>query len=884
MMTTAGQVLTSLVLGFLVRSVCAGQCNFDTSRFAPGGFNGATRALAVYDDGSGPALYAAGTFTAVGNTTASGLARWDGTAWTPLPGAGSVAFVDTLEVFDDGTGPALYAGGNFTSIGGQPIRYLARWNGTAWSAVGAAYDRPVAALLAFSGPAGPTLFVLSGYGVAPAAPTGRIDAWSSAGWTPLTTMNAAGTALEVFDDGTGPALYASGYWTTIGGTPGYGVARWTGAAWVPLGGFGPPSPWVVDLEVWDDGTGPALYATGPFTPGTGGPPGCNGIARWDGSTWSALGSGLGGTGFTGRALAVFGAGSSTALYVAGEFSQAGGLPARRIASFDGTTWAALDAGLGNDPLLGTAGSDPGVRDLQVFDGGSGPELYVAGGYLQAGPFAARCIARWNGTQWRLAGADASILGYRVEDLEVFDDGTGPALHAAGLFAYAGAIPSPNIARWDGASFGAFPGGLTGVPPAAAGIQVPIGSALEVFDDGGGPALYAGGRFTTAGAVAGCNSIARWDGANWSPLGAGIAGPPFTADVTSLAVWDDGTGPALYAGGFFATAGGIAANNIARWNGVTWSPLGSGVTAGTTRGVVALAVHDDGSGEALYAAGMFTTAGGLPAQHFARWNGSQWQPLPGLDAQEPNASVEAFAVFAPPGAPPRLFLAGSFYSAGGLPSNGLAAWTSGTLAPVLIPGSVGNYVSALHVFDDGAGPSLYASGSGGPLVRGDGTSWTAIGGPTYTVRAMATFRSGSGLGLYLGGTGTTTYASLNVYECPAAGLSLRLLQPGGPGSAVHVIDTNLTPGHAYYNLFSLEPCPGIPGSGPYLGLCATNPAFLIDQLLLPAGIEPFHVIAPGSSAHFGPYAGLPPMTVDAVAFEFQGGALGLVSGVARLVIQ
>src|SRR5262249_40509677 len=70
-------------------------------------------------------------------------------------------------------------------------------------------------------------------------------------------------------------------------------------------------------------------------------------------------------------------------------------------------------------------------------------------------------------------------------------------------------------------------------------------ALATVDDGSGPALYAGGRFTIAGDVA-AKSVARWDGKDWSPLGSGTTGT-----VYALAVFDDGSGPALFAGGDFS---------------------------------------------------------------------------------------------------------------------------------------------------------------------------------------------------------------------------------------------------------------------------------------------------------------------------------------------
>jgi hypothetical protein len=75
-----------------------------------------------------------------------------------------------------------------------------------------------------------------------------------------------------------------------------------------------------------------------------------------------------------------------------------------------------------------------------------------------------------------------------------------------------------------------------------------------------------------------------------------------SDVYALAV----SGSTLYAGGYFTTAGGSAANYIAQWNGSSWSALGSGMSIGNDIPYVsALAV----SGSTLYAGGEFQVAGG-----------------------------------------------------------------------------------------------------------------------------------------------------------------------------------------------------------------------------------------------------------------------------------
>jgi len=84
--------------------------------------------------------------------------------------------------------------------------------------------------------------------------------------------------------------------------------------------------------------------------------------------------------------------------------------------------------------------------------------------------------------------------------------------------------------------------------------------------------------------------------SWTALGSGMNGGP----VFALAV----SGGDLYVGGAFRNAGGTVANRIAKWNGSSWSPLGSGLD----NQVQALAI----SGSDLYVGGSFTTAGGLAA--------------------------------------------------------------------------------------------------------------------------------------------------------------------------------------------------------------------------------------------------------------------------------
>jgi hypothetical protein len=223
------------------------------------------------------------------------------------------------------------------------------------------------------------------------------------------------------------------------------------------------------------------------------------------------------------------------------------------------------------------------------------------------------VARWDGSRWSALGGGMNSEG-RVDALAVYDDGGGPALYAAGRFSVAGGVSVKHVARWDGSGWSALGAGLD-APGERGSLTV---DALAVYDDGGGPALYAAGHFTTAGGVP-VNHVARWDGSRWSAVGSGVGGGLYDDPrIHSLAVHDDGAGPALYAGGNFTVAGGVAANYLARWDGSSWTPLGSGVSAA----VRALLVFDgpERGAPALVAGGDFGSAFDSGDSYLALWQG------------------------------------------------------------------------------------------------------------------------------------------------------------------------------------------------------------------------------------------------------------------------
>jgi hypothetical protein len=370
------------------------------------------------------------------------------------------------------------------------------------------------------------------------------------------------------------------------------------------------------------------------------------------------------------AMTVFDDGSGSALYVGGGFTTAGGVTVNKIAKLEGSRWLPLGSGIG--PGNGT------VWAMTVFDDGSGSALYAGGDFVLAGGRVVNRIARWDGSEWSSVGGgmNAEVRGALI----VFDDGSGPALYAGGDFTMAGGVEANHIAKWDGEQWSALGDGTSGTF-----VSV---RALAVFDDGGGPALYVGGNFSEAGGVT-VNGIAKWDEDAWSPLGTGVdAESAVSRLVRGLVVFDDGTGPALYATGQFTSAGEVPAAGIAKWDGESWSAVGDGLTSepGSIPTGRRFAVLDDGTGPGLYVGGTFTIAGGQTVNYIAKWDGASWSSLDGGMSN----SVFAVTVFQEEDGL-ALFVGGTFTTAGGISSVRIAEW---------LPSCVGDFDKDHDVdFDD-----------------------------------------------------------------------------------------------------------------------------------------------------------------------------------------
>ncbi|MBX3377377.1 MAG: hypothetical protein KF678_10295 [Phycisphaeraceae bacterium] len=375
-------------------------------------------------------------------------------------------------------------------------------------------------------------------------------------------------------------------WTSDFSAPGSGVGLFTKAITV----FDPDGPGPMPEE---------LYVAGSFQ-SAGGVAGTRGIAKWNGQAWSSVGGGLTSASSI-DGMCVFdldGNGpASPVLAVVGTFTQIGGVPANRMAFWDGVQWTAPASGYTTE-LITT------VKIIEFDADGAGPlrPVLVALGEptIWPGPE----LMAWDGQSWSPLpdpGAVASVCMAQFDE-----DGDGPAPPKLFL----GIKSSPGILRLDGSSWEVVGGGLnirSGVYKA---------DAMAVIDeDGPGPErprLWVGGFFNEAGTTPALG-LARWDGSSWQP---GPGNPNFYGSVMhSIASIDYSNG--LGAPDIFV----MRSTTIDRWNRATgtWSVAGQvQLWDPSIRRTIQEYRSPTEAVPSMYVMGGWVDFNGVPAQNIARY--------------------------------------------------------------------------------------------------------------------------------------------------------------------------------------------------------------------------------------------------------------------------
>lgn len=537
-------------------------------------------------------IYLGGEFRKAGNLTVNHVVRWDGTAWHSLA-EGLDKHVNSI-VHD---GRYLFVGGAFESTGDKPVKHVARWDGSEWKQVGT------------DSPGGEVLELAASREVLYAAgrfPKSSVVAWDGRQWRGIQgapmyyelvwfTFCCASPylsveALGLSEDG----LLLGGSFTNLGGNPKADyVAMWDGKRWRNLG---ESTKGAIDGHIFAiAGSGEEVYVAGQFSNG-GGLPNGNNIVRWDGSKWQALGNGLGGTVYSVmvRGKEVIAGGRATVLPRA----NTGGVV------WDGKRWKPLADNLGAVPLL----AEDNAGNLLVITSESG----LLAGRLLKSP-STQTIAAYGDMVYALFTRRGVHSAHAVVPI-------GDGILVGGIGSRVGLSVVPVNQSADATSFGdpIFDMSSQGILELREPIvmemkgkrlyQVYFGSAREVgwkdhpiaevtamtYD--GTDQVFLGVTYSEQGEAKYRILKYTLGSAELEPIG-----PEMDGEVAELVVLPNKR--LLAAGEFKSVGGNQDLRYVAQWDGKEWKPIG-----GTLNGrVSALAIV----GDRLLIGGEFTNAGGDP---------------------------------------------------------------------------------------------------------------------------------------------------------------------------------------------------------------------------------------------------------------------------------
>ena len=432
--------------------------------------------------------------------------------------------------------------------------------------------------------------------------------------------------------------------------------------------FLPQGPGGQVYQIASDSTG--LYAAGRFWGADDVP--ARGVARWDGTTWHALGHGLGDR--------VNGGATSTSLlfdhgklYAAGVFDSAGEVAARYCAMWDGSKWSDMGTGLVGLPYSlhfwkGTlyAGTDGGVISWSgsswsaTAPGLDGLVLRIrsdSGGLWASGRFKLKSdtsianLARWDGSKWGVPWKNK--LGFIRDfvflagDIYAIGEDNNPLDPAR----------AAGVVRWDGVAWTDVPGAdpaagmlalatdganvfsaYRALPPSAIRVAKSTGAGFSRFQEFSASPLICETMLASAGHVliagrfrlgseSGWDNLVEGNGSTWRGFTRGLRSGPYSWATTMAS-----DGKNLFFGSAnLRQAAGDSVGHVAGWNGVGWNLLRGGFK---DKGVVG----EDGYRPAwpraiaaqagkVYVGGRFeSTMGGKLVHGIAAWDGTDWESM------------------------------------------------------------------------------------------------------------------------------------------------------------------------------------------------------------------------------------------------------------------
>jgi len=633
------------------------------------GLDGTANCSVVWDpDGPGPLgerLVVGGTFRVAGGVAANSVAVFDfatGTwsaldtgVWSavPWPSLGSPVLA-TPSVRSIAVAPdhSLLVVGRFTHAGKALANNVARWTGSAWLALGngVSVSGSSAELNDVVGlPNGDVVVCgkLGGAGVS-------ASRWNGSSWSALPAVGSGLVAQG------GQALLArqSGAFVLANdeSTLGFGVVRqcsiyqWDGSSWTNLGST--QTTGLRECYALAETASGTLLAAGT---GFGGSP----VRSFDGTSWTTFGT------------------TPLAFTIGSMVHQANGSVVVASRLYE-TPSQVLSTGSASGPWTSLGTADHEIVGLATRSNGA---LFAAGKFQSIGGVPTQHVAQWNGSWSGLAsaGQDGSVLCAAA---------TPTGFVVGGSFAAIDGMPAQRVAEWDGSAWqpvgSGLPATVVQLVRRSNGDFVARTNAGSTAAPAFALSLWTGGSWSTlvppAGnpsamvvlpnddvAVASSTQVHVWNGSTWSTI-------PGSFDGQITAIGCDSIGKVVVAGHFSWV--GVSVHRIARFDGTTWQPLGSGL-GGAGRSIETLA-----GGELLVAGAFYDQSERYVAAH---WTGSSWSMV-GTPTRE-DVPEAHWATREPNG---DVIVAGPMLELAGLPVQNLARWSADAWWPIARTAPVTGY--------------------------------------------------------------------------------------------------------------------------------------------------------------------------------------------------
>ncbi len=235
-------------------------------------------------------------------------------------------------------------------------------------------------------------------------------------------------------------------------------------------------------------------------------------------------------------------------------------------------------------------------------------IYVGGDFWDDS--GAISVYKWDGSVWTELGHGSTALSSNWPVSAIFADTNGNVYSVAAEDA---STETVYVAKWNGTSWGQ-------VGTGSAALYAHGGINAITMDKSGN--LYAAGAYID---TAGKYYVAKWDGTNWSEVGTGSNALYANGPINTIFIDTFGN---LYAAGVFtdSTADSIGNLYVAMWNGTSWSELGAGVTPQYQHNAQIFSILADAAGN-VYAAGDFYYSDIFSGYNYvAKWDGASWSEL------------------------------------------------------------------------------------------------------------------------------------------------------------------------------------------------------------------------------------------------------------------